>query len=72
MPLILPRHVEEKWLDPTLPDDELQMLMIPFPAEQMEAYEIDKTRFRNGITDPNRDRPVSDIIIDLDYVRKHS
>jgi len=43
MPLILPQKEESKWLDPELTDyDKLTPLLIPYPSELMEGYEVSK------------------------------
>lgn len=44
MPVILPREVEQRWLDPTItePDKLLQMLQ-PYPANLMHAYPVSQT-----------------------------
>jgi putative SOS response-associated peptidase YedK len=40
MPVILSRDEEEKWLDPAANVSDLQKLLNPYPADQMEAYEV--------------------------------
>ena len=41
MPVILPRDVEQVWLDPGITDSTfLKSLLIPYPADQMIAYEV--------------------------------
>lgn len=41
MPVILGREGKYKWLDPDLKDaSELKDMLIPYPSEEMEAYEI--------------------------------
>ncbi|MCP4140756.1 MAG: SOS response-associated peptidase [Chloroflexi bacterium] len=39
MPVILPRSAYSQWLDPR-PRSDLQSLMRPYPAEEMEAYPV--------------------------------
>ncbi len=46
MPFIIPKEMEERWLDPNLTEEEIAEMMVPFDADKMEAYEIDKN-FRN-------------------------
>lgn len=41
MPAILSQEDEEKWLDPSLGKSEIEQLLLPFPAEEMDAYIID-------------------------------
>ena len=41
MPLILPESAYDLWLDPAVKDPrKLQELLIPYPAEEMEAYPV--------------------------------
>ena len=41
MPVILPQEAEHIWLNPTIEEPEvLTSLLIPFPGEAMEAYEV--------------------------------
>ena len=41
MPVILPREMEEQWLDPGLDDPaSLTSVLIPHPGEDMDAYEV--------------------------------
>jgi len=41
MPVILGGEGRYKWLDPDLKDtSELKELLIPYPSEELEAYEI--------------------------------
>ena len=41
MPVILPRDAETTWLDQQVEDQEaLTSLLVPYPAEQMEAYVV--------------------------------
>ena len=41
MPVILPREVELVWLDQSITDSTfLKSLLMPYPADQMLAYEI--------------------------------
>lgn len=42
MPVILPEDVWDTWLDPANTDvDALTKLLVPYPAELMEAYPVD-------------------------------
>lgn len=45
MPLILPEESEEKWLDMSLPAEEIKALLVPLPDDQMEAWTIDPLFF---------------------------
>jgi len=40
MPVILPKGARDRWLDRMADTTELQSLLIPFPAEEMEAYAV--------------------------------
>ena len=41
MPVILPKHMEEFWLDPAVDDpDMLASALTPYPDDAMEAYEV--------------------------------
>ncbi|HBP63828.1 MAG TPA: hypothetical protein DD730_06060 [Desulfosporosinus sp.] len=41
MPVILPRDVEQVWLDQSITDSTfLKSLLMPYPADQMMAYEV--------------------------------
>lgn len=51
MPVILPREVEQRWLDPQLEDsDELLKLLQPYPAAQMLGFPVSK-----AVNSPNND-----------------
>jgi putative SOS response-associated peptidase YedK len=39
MPVILPRAFEAAWLDPRLAPDEVDALLVPYPADEMRAAE---------------------------------
>jgi len=44
MPVILDKQARFKWLDPDLKDtSQLKEMLVPYPSEQMEAYEISTT-----------------------------
>ncbi|MCB1033456.1 MAG: SOS response-associated peptidase [Acidobacteria bacterium] len=40
MPVILPAAAYSSWLDPETPPEALQELLVPYPAEEMEAYPV--------------------------------
>ena len=40
MPVILPEGARHRWLDPTANEAELRGLLVPLPAEDVEAYEV--------------------------------
>lgn len=41
MPVILPKDIEDFWLDSTIEDHRrLVDLLLPYPAEEMEAYAV--------------------------------
>ena len=41
MPVVLPRHLEDFWLDRTIDDPAtLVSVLTPYPNDAMEAYEV--------------------------------
>jgi putative SOS response-associated peptidase YedK len=53
MPLILDPLVARQWLDPTCMDLRmLSVVMVPFPSELIEAYEVSRL-----VNDPKNDSP---------------
>ncbi|MFW9816223.1 MAG: SOS response-associated peptidase [Candidatus Thorarchaeota archaeon] len=42
MPVILRPEFEDKWLNPEAKAEELEAMLQPYPAEEMEAFEISK------------------------------
>ena len=53
MPVILTREAERVWLDPTIQDPErLLPLLVPYPAEEMEAYPVGPQ-----VNNPSNDGP---------------
>ena len=52
MPAILSQEDEEKWLDPSLRKSDIEQLLLPFPADRMEAYVIDKDFLKKPAGDP--------------------
>jgi putative SOS response-associated peptidase YedK len=59
MPVILPRDKEELWLDPLRTDvPELKSVLLPYPADLMEFYEV--SAYVNSIThdDPECIKPL--------------
>lgn len=52
MPAIINKTNEEKWLDPTLSKSDIEHLLLPFPAAQMDAYVIDNDFIRKKSDDP--------------------
>jgi len=42
MPLIIPAEHYPLWLDPHTPVDELQKILLPYPAEKMSAYPVSR------------------------------
>lgn len=55
MPVILNRSDEKKWLKPDLDNVEIQKLLVPCPAAQLEAYPVTGIVNKLGFntTDPN-------------------
>jgi len=53
MPVILRPEDEALWLDRTVQDTEaLEKLLVPYPAEEMDAYEVDKRVGNPAFDDP--------------------
>lgn len=52
MPAILQKEDEEKWLDPSLPKDEISILLKPFNVDKMDAYQIKNGFIKKVPTDP--------------------
>jgi putative SOS response-associated peptidase YedK len=53
MPVIIPRQAYDLWLDPAVHGPEvLEPLLVPFPADEMEAYEVGRR-----VNDPDHDDP---------------
>ena len=52
MPAILNQEDEEKWLDPKLGKSDIEQLLLPFPADQMDAYVIDNDFLKKPSNDP--------------------
>jgi len=40
MPVILPKEAIDLWLDRDVPGEGVRGLLVPYPAEEMEAYEV--------------------------------
>ena len=52
MPAILNQEDEEKWLDPRLGKSDIEQLLFPFPADQMDAYVINNDFLKKKADDP--------------------
>ena len=52
MPAILSQADEEKWLDPKLDKIDIEQLLLPFPADKMEAYVIENNFLKKKSDDP--------------------
>lgn len=52
MPAILSQKDEEKWLDPSIGKPEIEQLLLPFLADQMEAYIIKSDFLKKTADDP--------------------
>lgn len=52
MPAILNQENEEKWLNPALDKSDIEQLLLPFPADRMEAYIIDSDFLKKSSDDP--------------------
>lgn len=53
MPAILSIENEERWLDPTLTQADIEQLLQPFSADQMDAYKIDPDFLKKKTSDPS-------------------
>ena len=55
MPVILPRESEKRWLDTSLGAVEIELMLRPHDASQMEAYPVDRSILKLGFntTDPS-------------------
>jgi putative SOS response-associated peptidase YedK len=52
MPVILPVGVRDRWLDSTAGEAQLRELLVPLPAEHLEAYEVSTL-----VNSPRNDAP---------------
>ena len=52
MPVILPPEQYETWLQGSTPESSLQQILMPFPAEAMEAYKVS-----SEVNSPKHDTP---------------
>lgn len=52
MPAILSLEDEEKWLDSALSKSDIEQLLLPFPADQMDAYIIENDFLKKRADDP--------------------
>lgn len=52
MPAILRQADEERWLDPKLGKSDIEQLLLPFPADQMDAYIISNDFLKKPTDDP--------------------
>lgn len=52
MPAILSQADEEKWIDPKLGRSGIEQLLLPFSADQMDAYVIDNDFLKKKADDP--------------------
>lgn len=52
MPAILSLENEEKWLNPALDRSDIEQLLLPFPADRMDAYIIDSDFLKKSSDDP--------------------
>jgi len=44
MPVILPPGTRDRWLGPTTDESELRQMLVPLPAEELEAYPVSEYR----------------------------
>ncbi len=59
MPFMIPKELEEIWLDSSLSERDIKKIMQPLPENLMDDYEVDKKTFRGdphnpGIIDPKK------------------
>jgi putative SOS response-associated peptidase YedK len=59
MPVILPEGDEEDWLNPQLPLDDAQAMLVPFPAERMTAYPVSTKINSPAYNAPDAVQPVT-------------
>lgn len=60
MPMILSPDDYDRWLDPTNANSsELQQLLQPFPADEMESYPVGKAVNRAGLDEPRMIEPIN-------------
>ena len=52
MPAILSTEDEERWLEPKLTKTDIERLLLPFPAERMDAYVINNDFLKKKADDP--------------------
>jgi putative SOS response-associated peptidase YedK len=52
MPVILPVGARDRWLDPTADESELREMLVPIPAEELEAYPVSTI-----VNSPDNDSP---------------
>lgn len=52
MPAILSAENEKRWLNPELVKSDIEQLLLPFPADRMEANVIDKDFLKKPADDP--------------------
>lgn len=53
MPVIIPDALHEKWLDPKTPHAEIKKMLVPYQDGMLEAWPVDRTRFRNPKVNSN-------------------
>lgn len=53
MPFIIPQALEDKWLDPQTTQKGLEAIMQPYPANEMDAYIIQKDFIQKDPHDPS-------------------
>jgi putative SOS response-associated peptidase YedK len=59
MPVVLHARNEEDWLNPQLPLDDAQAMLIPFPAELITAYPMSTKINSPAYNTPDAVQPVS-------------
>ncbi|MFC1977896.1 SOS response-associated peptidase [Chloroflexota bacterium] len=55
MPVILKKEYEDKWLEETLMDEQIHSLLLPYNADEMEAYTVKKGFNNLGFNVTNSD-----------------
>ena len=59
MPVILPQGAWHRWLDPAAQTREVQGLLVPYPAELMDAYPVGTAVGNTRNEGPGLIRPLS-------------
>ena len=58
MPVIITPGDQAAWLDPAVPGQELAALLVPYPAEEIEAWPVDRRVSNARLEGPELIRPI--------------